>query len=152
MMAVVGMRRIPIERSAPKGLFWMKRREGPLSRATLVARRSSAMIPARAGGERAHDSFSRRPVVGESRAITRARANVSVFLDPELIHAGKRVRPFGLERVPAIEIAHETVAAESLPITLHHLGGEFKTDEFQAVLDEEGLDLRDRQPALLDVK
>src|SRR6266404_2920427 len=75
-----------------------------------------------------------------------------VFLDPELIHAGERVRPFGLERVPAIEIAHETVAAEDLPMALHHLGGKFETDEFQAVLCNEGLDLRNRHPPLLDVK
>src|SRR5262252_6704777 len=94
----------------------------------------------------------RRPVVGESRTITCARANASVFLDPELIHAGERVRPFGLERVPAIEIAHETVAAENVPITLHRLGGKFETDEFQAVLGDEGLDLRNRQPALLSMK
>src|SRR5262249_29348326 len=77
---------------------------------------------------------------------------LSVFLDPELIHAGERVRPFGLERVPAIEVAHETVAAENVAITLHQLGGKFKTDELQAVLADEGLDLRNRQPALLDMK
>ena len=129
----------------------MKRREGPLSRATLATRRFSALIPCTPGAERAHIPSS-RPVVGESRTITCVRANASVFLGPELIHAGESVRPFALERVPAIEIAHETVAAENLPITLHHLGSKFKTDEFQVVLDDEGLDLRDRQPALLFVK
>src|SRR5262249_55748961 len=88
-----------------------------------------------------------------SRAPWRAHAPaLLVFLDPELIHAGERVRPFGLERVPAIEIAHETVAAKKLPMPLHHLGGKFKTDEFQAVLCNEGLDLRDRHPPLLNVK
>src|SRR6516165_1051848 len=151
-MAARGDALHPDRKLSANGIFWMKRREDPLSRATLVTRRSSAMIPCTRGGRARARFLSRRPVVGESRAIARARANASVFLDPELIHAGKRVRPFGFERVPASEIAHETVAAENLPITLHHLGGKFETDEFQAVLDDEGLDLRDRQPALLDVK
>src|SRR5262245_4066800 len=84
--------------------------------------------------------------------MTTARANASVFLDPELIHTGERVRPFGLERVPTIEIAHETVATENIAIMLHDRRREFETDEFQIVLDDEGLDLRKRQPALLDMK
>src|SRR5262249_28662668 len=42
--------------------------------------------------------------------MTTVRPNASVFLDPELIHTGERIRPFGLERVPAIEIAHEKIA------------------------------------------
>src|SRR5262249_61548195 len=83
---------------------------------------------------------------------TPARANASVFLYPELIHAGERVRPLGLERVPAIEVAHETVSAENVPITLHHLRGKFETEELQVVLADEGLDLRNRQPPLLDMK
>src|SRR5262245_46289834 len=84
--------------------------------------------------------------------MTTVRPNASVFLDPELIHTGESVRPFGLERVPAIEIAHEMVAAENVPITLHRLRGKFETDEFQIVLRDEGLDLRNRQPTLLDMK
>src|SRR5262245_13272252 len=43
---------------------------------------------------------SRRPVVGEWCAISAHSANALVFLDPELLHAGERVRPFGLERMP----------------------------------------------------
>src|SRR6516162_1195608 len=130
----------------------MKRREGPLSRATLATRRFSALIPCTRRA-RARARFLPVGRLSATRAPSRAYApTLLVFLDPELIHARESVRLFGLECVPAIEIAHETVAAENLPITLHHLRGEFKTDEFQAVLDDEGLDLRDRQPALLDVK
>src|SRR5262245_60080914 len=88
-----------------------------------------------------------------SRGVTTAvNQPLSVFLNPELIHTGKRVRPFGLERVPAIEIAHEMVAAEDVPITLHRLRAKFETDEFQVVLADEGLDLRNRHSTLLDMK
>src|SRR5262249_42997925 len=86
------------------------------------------------------------------RGVTSACANVSVFLDPELIHTGESVRPFGLERVPAIEIAHEMIATENVPITLHRLRGKFETDEFQVVLDDEGLNVWNRQPVFLDME
>src|SRR5262245_66227371 len=81
-----------------------------------------------------------------------ADQSLSVFLNPELIHAGERVRPFGLECVPAIEVARETVAAENVPIMLHDRRREFKTDERQVILDDERLDVRNREPALLDMK
>src|SRR5262249_20923772 len=106
------------------------------------------MILCMRGRRARHDSFAWRGVA----SVTTARPHASVFLDPELIHTGESVRPFGLERVPAIEIAHEMVAAENVPITLHPLRGKFETDEFQVVLDDEELDLRNRQPALLDMK
>src|ERR1700746_648469 len=102
---------------------------------------------------RAGAGFLRAGQSSADRAPSRAHsANVLVFLDPELIHAGERLRPFSLERVPAIEIAHETLAAENLPMSLHHLGGKFETDKFKAVLGNEGLDLGNRHPPLLNVK
>src|SRR5262249_20498269 len=81
-----------------------------------------------------------------------ATAALSFFLHPELIHAGERVGPFGLERMPTIEVAHETIAPENIPIMLHDPRREFETDEFQIVLDDEGFDVRNRQPPLLDVE
>src|SRR5262249_44220887 len=86
------------------------------------------------------------------RGMTTVRPNASVFLDQELIHTGERVRPFGLERVPAIEIAHEMIATENVPITLHRLRGKFETDEFQVVLDDKGLNVWNRQPVFLDME
>src|SRR5262249_8856670 len=112
----------------------MKGREGRLGRATLTTRRVSSLIPY-ARPRPASARFQRIGHLPACRGMTSARTNASVFLDPELIHAGERVRPFGLERVPAIEVAHETVAPENAPITLHHLRGKFKTDKFQVVLD-----------------
>src|SRR5258708_2240144 len=81
-----------------------------------------------------------------------ANAPLSVFLDPELVHVGERVGPVGLEGVPTIEVARETVAAEHIAIMLHDGRREFETDEFQVVLGEEEFDLRYGQPALLDVE
>src|SRR6266498_2698632 len=75
-----------------------------------------------------------------------------VLQDLELIHAGERVRPFGLECMPAIEVARETVAAENVPIMLHDRRREFETDECQVILDNERLDIRNREPAFLDMK
>jgi hypothetical protein len=65
---------------------------------------------------------------------THTDAALSIFLHPELIHAGERTRPFPLEGMPPIEIAHETIAAEDTPIMLHDPRREFETDEFQIVL------------------
>src|SRR5262249_16946429 len=86
------------------------------------------------------------------RGVTTARPNALVFLDPELIHTGESVRPFGLERMPAIEIAHETLATENVPILLHDSRREFEADEVQVVLDDEGLNVWNRQPAFLDME
>src|SRR5262249_11836365 len=77
---------------------------------------------------------------------------LSVFLNPELIHAGEGVRPFGLECMPAIEVARETVAAENVPIMLHDRRREFETDECQMILGDERLHVWNREPAFLDVK
>src|ERR1700745_508391 len=94
-----------------------------------------------------------RPANAQSHATPSRSALValSIFLHPQLIHAGERTRPFPLEDMPPIEIAHETIAAEDTPIMLHDPRREFETDEFQIVLGEEGFDLRNRQPALLGV-
>src|SRR5262249_29725142 len=54
--------------------------------------------------------------------------------------------------MPAIEVARETVASENVPIMLHNRRREFETDERQAILDDERLDVRNREPAFLDVK
>src|SRR5262249_61334438 len=54
--------------------------------------------------------------------------------------------------MPAIEVARETVAAENVPIMLHDRRREFETDECQAILDDERLDVRNREPAFLDMK
>src|SRR5262245_39453730 len=95
---------------------------------------------------------ARRGVTRAARHDDGTHQALSVFLDPKLIHAGERVRLFGLQGMPAIEIAHETVAAENAPIMLHDSRREFETDEFQVALDDEGLDVRNRQPAFLDMK
>src|SRR5262249_39536584 len=76
---------------------------------------------------------------------------ISIFLQPELIHAGKGVGLFPFEGMPTIEVAHETIA-EHIPIMLHELRREFETDEFQVVLSEEGFDFRYGQPTLLNVE
>src|SRR5262249_39089541 len=95
---------------------------------------------------------ARRRATRASRHDEHIHRALSVFLDPKLIHAGERVRLFGLQGMPAIEIAHETIAAENVPIMLHDPRREFETDEFQVALDDEGLDVRNRQPAFLDME
>src|SRR5262245_50513445 len=54
--------------------------------------------------------------------------------------------------MPAVEVARETVAAENVPIMLHDRRREFETDECQLILDDERLDVRNREPAFLDMK
>src|SRR5262245_12355244 len=120
----------------------------PIGPATLQTRRFSMMIPCL----RRPQATARRRLTRASRHDDRIYQALSVFLDPKLIHAGERVRLFGLQGMPAIEIAHETLAAENVPIMLHDSRCEFETDEFQVVLDDEGLDVRNRQPAFLDMK
>src|SRR5262249_56180190 len=100
-------------------------------------------------GERTN--VAQQPVAGIPHHDDRADQPPLVFLNPELVHAGERVRPFGLECVPAIEVARETVAAENVPIMLHDRRREFETDECQVILDDERLDVRDREPAFLDM-
>src|SRR5215831_21297697 len=106
------MCRIPIERSASTA-YSDETRDGRLRQATLATRRASAIIPC-TRTQRVGARFLRIGRSPACRGLTTARANASVFLYPELIHAGERVRPLGLERVPAIEVAHETVAAENV--------------------------------------
>src|SRR5438874_1836472 len=74
------------------------------------------------------------------------------FLDPELIHRGKGPRVLGLERVPKVEIRERLVLRKTRPIAGDRAGVDIEADELQAVLREEALDLRDRQPMLLDVE
>src|SRR5262245_15042859 len=54
--------------------------------------------------------------------------------------------------MPAIEVAHETLATENVPILLHDSRREFEADEVQVVLDDEGLNVWNRQPAFLDME
>src|SRR5262249_62212873 len=95
---------------------------------------------------------ARRLVADVSRHDNRTHHALSAFLDPELIHAEERVRVFGLKGMPAIEIAHETLATENVPILLHDSRREFEADEVQVVLDDEGLNVWNRQPVFLDME
>src|SRR5215831_919083 len=112
---------------------------------------SSTMIPCMRA-RRAHDLTSRGASRRHDAPTTALTNRFSVFLNPELVHAGERIRPFGLECVPAIEVTRETVAIENVPIMLHDRRREFETDECQVILDDERLDVRNREPAFLDMK
>src|SRR5262249_59817136 len=129
----------------------MRRPEGRSGRATLQTRRRRRCLDARTMSERTID-VARRRVSSMPRHDDSVDQPLSVFLNPELIHAGERVRPFGLECMPAIEVARETVAAENVPIMLHDRRREFETDECQMILGDERLHVWNREPAFLDVK
>ena len=75
-----------------------------------------------------------------------------VFLQPELVHAGERVGLFRLQPMPTIEIAEETITAKEIAVVLHHSRRKFEPDEHQAVLGNEGFDVRNCQSVLLHVK
>src|SRR5262245_43294043 len=54
--------------------------------------------------------------------------------------------------MPTIQVAHEAIATEQIPILLHDAGRELETNEFQVVLGDEGFDLGYRESMLLNVK
>src|SRR5262249_40795537 len=121
----------------------------PSSRVNLATRTRRRQ---RAGNTPDGYSSAMIPSPRSSRLPRISTLRFSIFLHPELIHAGERTRPFLLEGMPPIKTAHEPNAAEDSPIMPHDPRREFETDEFQIVLGEEGFDLRNRQPPLLDVE
>src|SRR4029077_8660951 len=80
------------------------------------------------------------------------RIEFSLFLQPELVHAGERVGLFRLQPMPPIEIAAGTIATKEIAVVLHYSRRKFEPDEHQSVLGNEGFDLRNRQSVLLHVK
>src|SRR5262245_884690 len=125
--------------------------EAGQSQATLPTGRFSALIPCGASTP----ACTCKPLHHVARLLCRSNRQhigVSVFLQPELVHAGKGIGLFRLQPMPKIEIAEETITAEEIAVVLHHSRRKFEPDEHQAVLVNEGFDLRNRQSVLLHVK
>ena len=75
------------------------------------------------------------------------------LLNPELIHARKRILIFGFEGVPAVEIRpRPSRRREMTPVLLKQRDSEFKTEKFEFVVCDEGFDRWNAQARLLHMK
>src|ERR1700681_999135 len=81
------------------------------------------------------------------------RCSLSAFLQPKMVHAREGIGVITLHGVPAIEIAHRpAVLRKQRAVLLLRAGGEFETDEKQAVFGDKCLDGGNGHAAFLHVE
>src|SRR6266852_2190586 len=77
---------------------------------------------------------------------------LSALLHPEFVHMREHERIFLFEGVPVIEIALGLVVRKFLAVLLEEALVDVPADEFEIIVGEEALDLRQRQPQLMLVE